>query len=89
MNRLCIYSHDVAQIMGISLKSAQKKLRLIRTHYHKEKHQCVTIDEFCEFTGLNTLRVYNEINRINSYTATPGKSRVSKGIYQTQFPDNS
>tara|TARA_R110002012_G_C11296210_1_gene572670 strand:+ start:353 stop:562 length:210 start_codon:yes stop_codon:yes gene_type:complete len=67
MNRICIHTHDAVLLMGISQQSAQALFRKIRRNYAKQKHQCITIDEFCEFTGLSPVIVYKEINRMNTY----------------------
>jgi DNA polymerase/3'-5' exonuclease PolX len=49
MNRICIYPKDVQTIRQI------KKLN------HKQKHQPITVDEFCQFMGLNPKRVMKNL----------------------------
>ncbi|WP_418511958.1 hypothetical protein [Corallibacter sp.] len=65
MKRICIYPSDVEAITGKSKKTAQTLVRTIKDVYQKEKHQVVTIREFCEYMGLEYEDVFNEINNIN------------------------
>ncbi|WP_417289536.1 hypothetical protein [Corallibacter sp.] len=65
MKRICIYPSDVEAITGKSKKTAQTLVRTIKDVYQKEKHQVVTIREFCEYMGLEYDDVFNEINNIN------------------------
>lgn len=57
MNRICIYPKDVQIITGKSDRYARSVIQKIKDHLHKEKHQLVTIDEFCEYLGLKKERV--------------------------------
>jgi len=50
--RICIYAKDVINITGRKERAAWKLLAAIRKKYKKKKGQFVTIDEFCEFTGI-------------------------------------
>lgn len=51
-NRIIIYAKDVQRITGRSLRAAQRLLQIIRKALGKHQDQFVTVDEFCEFTGL-------------------------------------
>jgi len=64
MKRICIYTQDVVWITGKSETYAREILRDIRLLLHKESHQLVTIDEFCDYLGLPHRKVHNMINRI-------------------------
>lgn len=55
--RIVIYAKDVINITGRKERSAWKLLAQIRKKYNKEKGQFVTIDEFCEYTGIKEERV--------------------------------
>ena len=55
--RIVIYAKDVINITGRKERAAWKLLAQIRKKYNKEKGQFVTIDEFCEFTGIKEERV--------------------------------
>lgn len=51
--RVCMYPKDVQRITGKSYRYSRLLLITIREHFKKEVHQFVTIEEFCEYTGLN------------------------------------
>ena len=51
-NRLVIYPQDIQLVTGRSETYARKIIRAIKHKLGKEKHQFVTYDEFCEFSGL-------------------------------------
>jgi hypothetical protein len=55
--RIVIYAKDVINITGRKERAAWKMLAQIRKKYKKEKGQFVTIDEFCEYTGIKEERV--------------------------------
>ena len=50
--RVCIYPKDVQRITGKSYRYSRLLLLKIKKQCNKEEHQFVTIEEFCEYTGL-------------------------------------
>ena len=52
MKRVVIYPKDVQRITGKSERYGRMLLKQIKTKLDKENHQFVTIDEFCQFTGI-------------------------------------
>lgn len=50
--RLVIYAKDIQCIRGCSERSARRLLQSIRERLGKEKHQDVSVTEFCAYTGL-------------------------------------
>ena len=50
--RVCIYSKDVQRIMGNEYAQARLYLLKIKKLFYKEPHQLISIEEFCEYTGL-------------------------------------
>ena len=60
MKRICIYPKDIQIITGKSERYGRSVIKLIKEHLNKEKHQLVTIDEFCEYMGL-------EVNKVESF----------------------
>jgi len=52
-DRLVIYPKDIQVITGRGIRYAQRMLRAIRKRLGKQENQLVTIDEFCEFSGLS------------------------------------
>jgi DNA helicase TIP49 (TBP-interacting protein) len=49
MKRICIYPKDVQIITGRSLRYCQELIKHIKMLLNKEKHQTVTIREFCDY----------------------------------------
>jgi hypothetical protein len=55
--RICIYPKDVQRIMGKEYAQARLYLLKVKKHLNKEPHQLISIEEFCEYTGLKTEHV--------------------------------
>jgi hypothetical protein len=58
VKRICIYPKDVQLITGRSERYGRLLLAQIKNHYRKQEHQFVTIDEFCQYTGLKVEQVH-------------------------------
>ena len=56
--RICIYPKDVQRITGKSERYGRTLLTHIKLHFQKEEHQFVSVDEFCQYTGLKAEQVY-------------------------------
>lgn len=52
-NRFIIYPKDVQLITGRSERYGQNIIAAIKKKLGKQKHQLVTLGEFCEFLGIN------------------------------------
>lgn len=52
MERVCIYPKDVQVVTGKSERWGREVIKKIKTHLSKQPHQLVSIEEFCEYTGL-------------------------------------
>ena len=52
IKRAVIYSKDIELITGRSGRSARKMMAVIRRRLGKEKHQLISLGEFCSYTGL-------------------------------------
>ena len=50
--RLFIYAKDIMTLMGCGERSARKVISRLRVQYRKEKHQPVTLPEFCAYMGI-------------------------------------
>ena len=57
LKRACIYPKDVQRITGKSYRQSLRILHQIRNVLRKEKHQIVTVDEFCSFMGIEMDKV--------------------------------
>ncbi len=53
MSRIVIYPKDIQQITGKSERQSRNIIATIKKKHNKEKHQAVTIQEFCDYMGIN------------------------------------
>jgi hypothetical protein len=56
--RICIYPKDVQRITGKSERYGRTLLAQIKGYYQKQEHQFVSVEEFCQYTGLKAEQVY-------------------------------
>jgi hypothetical protein len=61
LKRMFIYPKDIQRMSGKTDRSARKLITKIRFHLGKQKHQLVTIKEFCTFMKLPEEEVLNYI----------------------------
>jgi hypothetical protein len=61
-NRIIIYPKDVQRITGKSDRYGRQLLNKIREQFSKEPHQFVSVEEFCQFTGLSSEQVSGYLN---------------------------
>jgi ribosomal silencing factor RsfS len=61
MNRVCIYTKDIQIITGKSDKHCRAIITKIKKLHNKEKHQSISIEEFCNYQGLNADEVRKTI----------------------------
>ncbi len=52
MNRLCIYPKDIMIITGRSDRYGRNLIKKIKDYFKKQPHQVVTIEEFCQYMGM-------------------------------------
>jgi len=57
MKRICIYPKDIQIVTGKSERYGRYLIKKIKDHLSKEPHQVVTIEEFCDFMGLEISKV--------------------------------
>jgi hypothetical protein len=62
LKRACIYPKDVQRITGKSYRQSIRMLLQIKKDLRKEKEQLLTIEEFCQYTGINLDHVSSFIN---------------------------
>ncbi|HEV8513434.1 MAG TPA: hypothetical protein VGQ59_09155 [Cyclobacteriaceae bacterium] len=53
LSRMVIYTKDVQRITGRTDRYARKILSKIRVKYGKQKHQLISLQELCDYMGLN------------------------------------
>jgi hypothetical protein len=62
IKRIVIYSKDIEMITGRSGRSARKMMATIRKRLGKQKHQLISLGEFCDYTGLPENEVLNHLS---------------------------
>lgn len=50
--RICIYPKDIQRITGKSERYSRYLIVKIKASLHKDKHQAVTVKEFCTYMGI-------------------------------------
>lgn len=51
--RICIYPKDIELVTGKSYRQSTRILIAIKSKLNKSEDQMVSIEEFCQHTGLN------------------------------------
>ena len=59
--RLDLKTADIQIIFGISYRQARRKKQHLKDVLEKEKHQCISIQEFCEYYALQENEVRKQI----------------------------
>ena len=52
IKRICIYPKDIERITGKSYRQSTRMLQAIRKSLNKLENELVTIEEFCQYSGL-------------------------------------
>lgn len=55
--RICIYPKDIQRITGKSYRQSTRLLQKIREDLNKSQNNFVSIEEFCQYTGLKQEQV--------------------------------
>lgn len=50
--RLCIYPKDIQRITGKSYRQSTRLLQKLKLDSNKDKNSLVSVEEFCDYTGL-------------------------------------
>ncbi|MNY42957.1 hypothetical protein D3C86_1778860 [compost metagenome] len=64
MGRLCIYPQEVALLLKVSERQAQRIFKAIRKELNKKKHQAITLREFSEYKGFEEAEVEQKLNNL-------------------------
>jgi hypothetical protein len=62
LKRIVIYSKDIEKITGRSGRYARKVMAILRKDLGKQRHQFVSLGEFCAYTGLPEEEVMQYLN---------------------------
>jgi phage anti-repressor protein len=60
--RIVMYSKDIMRITGKGEKYSRNYREKIREKLQKEEHQFISVEEFCDYTGLKTEQVRQFMN---------------------------
>ncbi len=60
--RVCIYPKDIQRITGKSYRQSARLLQKIREDLNKTQNNLISVDEFCNYTGLKYEVVINHIH---------------------------
>ena len=63
MERITIFPKDISIILGRSERYGRDVIQKIKKQTCKSEHQFVTINEFCDYCGLNYEQVKGMINK--------------------------
>lgn len=61
MDRICIYPKDIQILTGKSDRYGRNLIKKIKKALCKQDHQFITIEEFCQYTGLCLATVKEKI----------------------------
>jgi hypothetical protein len=53
LKRVVVYPKDIMQITGRSERYSREILKKIKELHNKQKHQLVSMQELCDYLGLN------------------------------------
>jgi hypothetical protein len=56
-----MYTKNVMRITGKSERSSRSLMKAIRKKLGKEKHQMISVSEFCAYTGLSEAEVLRQL----------------------------
>ena len=62
LKRVVIYAKDIEVITGRSARYARKIMTRIRRDLGKQRHQLISLSEFCAHTGLPIEEVSRHLN---------------------------
>ena len=69
MNRLCIYPKDIQIITGKSDRYGRYLIKRIKEYFNKEQHQVVTVEEFCQYMGLQLEAVVGQLRQCKNLSS--------------------
>jgi hypothetical protein len=65
MTRIVIYPSDIIILTNKSESYARKEIQNLKKALHKEKHQKVTIKEYCHYYGFNLEEVLRILSKFD------------------------
>lgn len=62
LKRVILNAKDVMVLTGRRERAAYHLMAQIKKQHNKSRHSMLTIDEFCEYTGIRPERVLSQID---------------------------
>ena len=78
MDRIVIYTADIMHLTDKSESYARKEIQTLKKFLNKEKHQKVTIKEYCQYYGFNLEEVLGVLSKKNLKRHTNKYNIVAK-----------
>jgi len=57
MQRVVIYPKDIMIVTGRSERYSRNLLKKIKANFNKANHQPLTIEEFCQYMGFDSVQI--------------------------------
>jgi hypothetical protein len=70
MTRIVIYPSDIIILTNKGESYARKEIQNLKKALHKEKHQKVTIKEYCLYYGFNLEEVLSILSKFDLHKAS-------------------
>ena len=61
IKRVCIYPKDIQRITGKSYRQSTRLLQKIKEELNKSQNNFISVEEFCQYTGLKQEQVEQHI----------------------------
>lgn len=78
-----VTSSQAASLLGVSDRTARRRLNLLRFSYQKSKNQVITIEEFCDYFDVPYKTAFCLINKVKF---TDYDKLVADGLIQAPAP---
>ncbi|MBF2707740.1 hypothetical protein [Flavobacterium soyangense] len=61
MKKVIITTGDIQNVIGIGERQARNIISKMRDYYSKERHQLITVKEFCDYYGIKYDDIYTKL----------------------------
>ena len=85
MNRLCIYPKDIQIITGKSDRYGRYLIKRIKDYFKKEQHQVVTVEEFCQYMGLQLEAVVSQLRQCKNLSSPFAYDKDKHTLHRTKY----
>ena len=85
MNRLCIYPKDIQIITGKSDRYGRYLIKRIKEYFNKQQHQVVTVEEFCQYMGLQLEAVVCQLRQCKNLSSHFAYDKDKHTLHRTKY----